>query len=137
FKTLKARKLIFANPTRGMKGTRANSTVPVPLDTALVREKLNSPHPVIALAVALVAFHALPAKQVSELRLTDITDGRLTLDGRSIPLAEPVRERLARWLDYRQSKWPNSQNPHLIVNQRSAPRLMAANRTYPWQQAGI
>lgn len=137
FKTLKARKLIFANPTRGMKGTRQNSNVPMPLDTALVREKLNSPQPVIALAVALVAFHALTAKQVSELLLTDITDGRLTLDGRSIPLADPVRERLTRWLDYRQAKWPNTQNPHLIINQRSAPRLMAANRTYPWQQGGI
>lgn len=137
FTTLKARKLIFANPTRGMKGTQHNSTVPMPLDTALVREKLNSPHPAIALAVALVAFHALTAKQVSELLLTDIADGRLTLDGRSIPLADPVRERLTRWLDYRQAKWPNSQNPHLIVNQRSAPRLMPASRTYPWQQAGI
>lgn len=137
FKLLKARKLIFANPMRGMKGTRANATVPMPLDTALVREKLNSPHPAIALAVALVAFHALTAKQVSTLLLTDIADARLTLDARSIPLADPVRERLARWLDYRQSRWPNSQNPHLLIHQRSAPRLMAANRTYPWQQAGI
>lgn len=47
-----------------------------------------------------------------------------------------MRERLARWLDYRAAKWPNSQNPHLLIHQRSAPRLMAANRTYPWQ-AGI
>lgn len=137
FKTLKARKLIFANPMRGMKGTRLNATVPMPLDTALIRQELNSPNPAVALAVALVAFHALTAKQVSHLLLTDIVDGRLSLDGRSIPLAEPVRERLTRWLDYRQAKWPNSQNPHLIVNQRSAPRLMAASRTYPWQQAGI
>lgn len=65
--------------------------------------------------------------------LTDIADGHLALDDRSIPLADPVRERLARRLDHRAAKWPNSQNPHLIVNQRSAPRLMAANRTYPWQ----
>lgn len=137
FKILKARKLIFANPTRGMKGTLINGTVPMPLDTALIREKLNSPNPVIALAVALVAFHALTAKQVSELLLTDIVDGRLSLGERSIPLAEPVRERLARWLDHRNRKWPNSRNPHLLVNQRSAPRLMAASRTFPWQQAGI
>ncbi|WP_291756879.1 hypothetical protein [Cellulomonas sp. 73-92] len=137
FKTLKARKLIFANPARGLKGTQLNGTVPLPMDTALIREHLNSPKPVIALAVALVAFHALTAKEVSELLLTDIVDGRLTLDGRVIPLAQPVRERLARWLDYRQQKWPNTQNPYLIVNQRTAPRLMAAGRTYPWQQAGI
>ena len=137
FKTLKARKLVFANPARGLKSTKLNGTIPLPLNTELIREKLNSPHPAVALAVALVAFYALTAKQVSELLLTDIVDGRLTLDGRSIPLAAPVRERLARWLDYRQTKWPNSQNPHLLIHQRSAPRLMAANRTYPWQQAGI
>ena len=137
FKVLKARKLVFQNPTRGMTFTKVNGNTPMPLNTALIREKLNSPHPVIALAVALVAFHTLTAKQVSELLLTDIVDGRLNVTGRSIPLAAPVRERLARWLDYRQSRWPNSQNPHLIIHQRSAPRLMAANRTYPWQQAGI
>lgn len=137
FKVLKARRLVFQNPTRGMTFTKVNGNIPMPLDTALIREKLNSPHPVIALAVALVAFHALTAKQVSELLLTDIVDGRLNVAGRSIPLAAPVRERLARWLDYRQNRWPNSQNPHLIIHQRSAPRMMAANRTYPWQQAGI
>lgn len=137
FKTLKARKLIFANPTRGLKGTQLNGTVPMPMDTALIREKLNSPQSVIALAVALVAFHALTAKQVSELRLTDIVDNRLAIDSRIIPLADPVRERLARWLDYRQRRWPNSRNPHLIVHQRSAPRLLPANTTYPWRQAGI
>lgn len=137
FKTLKARKLVFANPARGLKSTKLNGTIPLPLNTELIREKLNSPHPAVALAVALVAFYALTAKQVSELLLTDIVDGRLTLDGRSIPLAAPVRERLARWLDYRQTKWPNSQNPHLLIHQRSALRLMAANRTYPWQEAGI
>lgn len=137
FKVLKARKLVFQNPTRGMTTTKVNGNVPMPLDTALIREKLNSPHPVISLAVALVAFHALTAKQVSELLLTDIVDGRLNLAGRSIPLAAPLRERLARWLDYRQRRWPNSQNPHLIIHQRSAPRMMAANRTYPWQQGGI
>lgn len=130
---LKARKLAFQNPTRGMTFTQVNGNIPMPFGTVLIREKLNSPHPVIALAVALVAFHALTAKQVSELLLTDIVDGRLNLAGRSIPLAAPVRERLARWLDYRQDRWPNSQNPHLIIHQRSAPRLMAANRTYPWQ----
>ncbi|WP_123918938.1 hypothetical protein [Georgenia muralis] len=137
FKLLKARKLIFANPMRGMKGNRANATVPMPLDTVLIREKLNSTNPAIALAVALVAFHALTAKQVSELLVTDIVDGRLTLDGRSIPLADPVRERLARWLDHRQARWPNSRNPHLLVHQRSAPRLLPAGRTFPWKQAGI
>jgi hypothetical protein len=60
--------------------------------------------------VALVAFHALIGKQVRELQLTDISDGRLFLGGRDIPLAAPVRTRLAAWLDYRHLTWPNSAN---------------------------
>jgi hypothetical protein len=44
--------------------------------------------------VALVAFHALTAKQLATLKLTDIVDGRLALDGRDIPLASPVVVRL-------------------------------------------
>lgn len=48
-----------------------------------------------ALAVALVAFHALTGKQVRELQLTDIIDGRLLLGGRDFPLAAPARTRLA------------------------------------------
>ena len=99
FKVLKAGKLVFHNPTRGMTFTQVNGNNPMPLDTALIHEKLTSPHPVIAMAVSLVAFHALTAKQVSELLVSDIVDGRLNLVGRSIPLAAAVRERLARWLD--------------------------------------
>lgn len=137
FKNLKARKLIFANPMRGMKGTALNPTVPLPMDTALVRQELNSANPAVALAVALVAFHALTAKEVSELLLTDTVDGRLRLDGRSIPLAQPVRERLARWLDHRSRTWSNSRNPHLLIHQKSAPRLLAASRSFPWKQCAI
>ena len=73
--------------------------MPLPLDTDAIRRALDSPDPAVALAVALVAFHALTAKQLAQLQLTDIVDGRLTLDGRDIPLAGPVQgppRRLAR-----------------------------------------
>lgn len=137
FKTLKARKLIFANPMRGMKSTTTQATVPLPLDTRLIRGELNSTNPAVALAVALVAFHALTAKQVAALRLTDIADGRLRLPGRSIPLAQPVRDRLTRWLDHRARTWPNSQNPHLLITRRSAPRLVPVSRTFPWRISSV
>lgn len=57
----------------------------------VLRAELNSPDPAIALAVALVAFHALTAQQIAQLRLSDIVDGRLSLDGRSIPLGDWCR----------------------------------------------
>ncbi len=108
FKTIKARKLVFADPTRGMKASPVATNVPLSLDTAAIRGELNSPDPVIALAVALVAFHALTGKQVRELRLTDIVDGRMILGDRAIPLAAPVRTRLSAWLDHRNRTWPGS-----------------------------
>jgi hypothetical protein len=74
-----------------MKASPKGSTIPLAPDAAVIRGELNSPNPVVALSVALVAFHALTKKQLSELRLTDISDGHLVLGNRDIPLAGPVR----------------------------------------------
>jgi hypothetical protein len=137
FKTLKARKLIFADPMRGVPATNPCVNIPLPLDVALIRERLNSPEPVIALAVALISFHALTKLQLRQLRLTDVSDGRLRLGDRSIPLAAPVRTPLAAWLDYRAKTWPSTANPYLIINRRTAPRLTPVGASYPWLQAKV
>jgi len=137
FKILKGRKLVFANPMRGINVTPIATTIPLPLDTAAIRAELDSPDPAVALAVALVAFHALTGKQVRELHLTDIVDGRLRLAGRDIPLAAPVRTRLAAWLDHRSRTWPNSANPHLLINRRTAPRLVPGGHAFPWRNSAV
>lgn len=137
FTVLKGRKLIFTNPTAAMRSTPVNANVPLPLDTEAVRRALNSPDPAIALAVALVAFHALTAKQVQELKLTDIVDARLALDSRDIPLAAPVVARLTAWLDHRAATWPDSINPHLFVGIRSAPRLGPVGKQFPWTKTDL
>jgi hypothetical protein len=137
FKILKGRKLVFADPMKGLPVTPVATNIPLPLDVAAVRAELNSSNPAVALAVALVAFHALTGKQVRELLITDIVDGRLLLEGRDIPLAAPVRTRLAAWLDYRNQTWPSSANPHLLVSRRTAPRLVPVSRAYPWKQATL
>lgn len=137
FKILKGRRLVFANPMRGIDLTRVATNIPLPLDTELIRAELDSPNPATALAVALIAFHALTGKQVRELQLTDIVDGRLRLNGRDIPLAAPVRTRLAAWLDYRDPTWPNTANPHLLINRRTAPRLVPGGHSFPWKDSAI
>ncbi|MDN5893462.1 MAG: hypothetical protein L0H93_05500 [Nocardioides sp.] len=137
FKILKGRKLVFANPTRGLKFTPVPRNIPLALDPALVRAELNSPNPATALAVALSAFHALTKKQLRELQLTDIVDGRLLIGNRNIPLAAPVRTRLTAWLDHRHRTWPGSANPHLLINRRTAPRLVPAGPNYPWLGATL
>ncbi len=137
FTVLKARKLIFTNPTATMPFTPVNSNTPLPLDTDAVRRALNSPDAAAALAVALVAFHALTAKQIQHLKLTDIVDARLTLDGRDIPLAAPVVTRLTAWLDHRTTTWPGTINPHLFVGIRSAPRLGPVGQQFPWTRTDL
>lgn len=137
FKILKGRRLVFTNPMKGLPVRPVATTIPLPLDTAVIRDGLDSQNPAVALAVALVAFHALSGKQVRELQLTDIVDGRLLLGERDIPLAAPVQTRLAAWLDYRSSTWPNSINPHLLINRRTAPRLVAAGHSFPWKNTGF
>ncbi len=137
FKILKGRRLVFANPMRGIDLTRVATNIPLPLDTELIRAELDSPNPATALAVALIAFHALTGKQVRELQLTDIVDGRLRLNGRDIPLAAPVRTRLAAWLDHRNRTWPNTANPHLLINRRTAPRLVPGGHSFPWKDSAI
>lgn len=137
FGVLKARRAVFIDPTRGVPYTNSNNTIPLPLDTEAIRAALASPDPASALAVALVAFHALATRQVRSLKLTDIIDGRLTIDGRTIPLAAPVLPRLAAWLDYRARTWPATANPHLLVNRRTAPRLTEVSRRFPWKQVGL
>ena len=137
FKILKGRRLVFANPMRGIDVTPAATNIPLPLDTAAIRAELDSPNPALALAVALVAFHGLTGKQVRELRSTDIVDGRLHLDGRDIPLAAPARTRLAAWLNYRNATWPATANPHLLINRRTAPRLVPGGHSFPWKNSAV
>ncbi len=67
FGILKARKQIFINPTHGVPHTLTNTNIPLPLDTNAIRAALDSPDPAAALAVALVAFHALTSRQIRGL----------------------------------------------------------------------
>lgn len=134
FEILKARRVIFANPMRGLPVTRATLNIPLPLDTEAIRSALNSPDPATALAVALVAFHAIRSAELRCLKLIDIVDGRLRIGERDVPLAAPVLERLRAWLDHRQATWPSTINPHLFVNRHSAPRLTPVGRPFPWKQ---
>jgi integrase len=120
FRVLKARKLLFANPTLRIKTGEPASRPPLPADLATLREGLDSQDPARAALTALLAFHGLRSRQLCGLRLGDLYDGRLHLGGRTILLAIPVRQRLAAWLDHRNTRWPNTANPHLFIHYRTA-----------------
>ncbi len=120
FRLLKGRKILFTDPTARIRTGEHESRQPLPLDLLAVRTALNSPEPARACVVALIAFHGLRPGHLQRLRLTDIHDGRATVDGRLIPLAEPVRERLATYLTHRNTRWPRTTNPHLFIHYRTA-----------------
>ncbi|WP_254550363.1 hypothetical protein [Catellatospora tritici] len=119
FTVLKGRKLVFVNPTIRIKVTGPIAAPPPPVDLQRLRDNLNSTDPTKAALSALLAFHAVRIRQLRHLLLTDLCDGRLHIGDHVILLAEPVRQRLAAYLDYRQQNWPTSTNPHLFIHQRS------------------
>ncbi|GAA3346551.1 hypothetical protein GCM10020358_57970 [Amorphoplanes nipponensis] len=123
FHTLKGHKVVFRDPTLHIKLGAPHTRGPEPADFDVIRDALNSPDPTRAALAALLAFHALTPGQLRNLTTTDIRDRRLHLDGRVIPLAEPVLIRLAAYLDYRTATWPNTANPHLFIHRRTALEL--------------
>ncbi|WP_051877162.1 hypothetical protein [Streptomyces natalensis] len=78
--------------------------------------RLLDADPTRAALGALIAFHALTVKDLREILLTDVRDGRLRRGDRVILLAAPVRERLAAYLGFRARQWPHTANPHLFIN---------------------
>jgi integrase len=129
FKVLKGRKLVFVNPTARIRQPSPDKPVPPPVDLSALRQALDSPDPAAALLTALLAFHAVRIYQACRIRLTDIRDGRLHIGDQVILLADPVRQRVAAWLDYRNRAWPDTVNPYLFLHVRSAGTLRPVT---PW-----
>jgi hypothetical protein len=119
FGILKARKLVFINPTRRLRNPQPELRTPLAVDLNELRDDLNSSAPATAALTALLAFHAIPISRLTQLLLLDVHDGRVHIGGRAIPLAAAVRQRLNEYLDYRQRTWPDSINPYLFIHMRS------------------
>ena len=118
FKILKGRKLVFINPCARMSAPN-DRKIPDPVDLQKLRHNLNSDNPTTAALAALLAFHAVRLWQIRAMLLTDLHDGRLHIGDQVIVLADPVRQRLAAYLDYRATTWPTTINPHLFIHRRS------------------
>lgn len=137
FTTLKARKEIFANPTTRVDFGHFERRIPLPADMEKLREAIHSDDPSRAALAALVTFHGLRPVEVRDLQHTDVRDGRVHLADRTLPLADPVRERLARYLAYRRSRWPNSVNPHFFIHYLNAPTTEPVSRIWVNKRLGI
>ncbi|MEV0006473.1 hypothetical protein AB0H28_29925 [Micromonospora sp. NPDC050980] len=137
FRYLKARRVIFTNPTTRIRSVPVQLREVLPIDLDPVRDAITSDNPLRAALAALIAFHALRPHQVVAIQLHEIRDGRLHLPDRTIPLATPVRQRLAAWLDERQRRWPNTANPHLFLNHYNATRTAPASTNWITKTIGV
>ncbi len=125
---LKARKVLFVNPIARVQTGNHERRQPLPLDTKAIQHALNSPNEACAAIAGLAAFHGVRTRDVRHMVLTDLADGRLRIDQpkdkRTILLAEPVKVRLAAWLEHRSRRWPNTANPYVFINHRNAGKLI-------------
>ena len=115
--------VVFRDPTSHTTVGERVSGIITPLTSEQVDVGVEaSVTPVERLILALAAVHAARSAQIRRLQLDDVDLGnrRLTIDGRTRPLDDLTHRLLVEWLDYRRKRWPNTANPHLIINQMSA-----------------
>ena len=122
FKTLKAQRITFTNPTRHVSGKSHQPPSPIGLKQSERAQLLQrTEQPADQLMVLLAGIHALRAGQIATLRLDDVDNAARTLR------ISPVRRLdtltvayLTAWLEYRRQRWPRTANPYLLVNQQTA-----------------
>lgn len=137
FATLKAHRVIFANPAARIRVGHFERRIPLPADQHRLAAALSSQDPATAAVAALMIFHGLRPAEVRDLKLTGIRDGRCFLPDRTVLLAEPARTRLAAYLGYRHARWPASINPHFFIHYKSAPGTLPVTRYWVNDHLGL
>jgi hypothetical protein len=141
FAILKGRKIVFTNPTARVRTGAPEDRDPMPLgesgELAVLRQALNCGDAARAALAALAAFHGLRNHQLRALLLTDVDGARLHINGRTILLADPVRQRLTAWLDHRTVRWPQTLNAHLFINSYTAVRTGPVSNVYVNEAVGM
>jgi len=129
FRVLKARRLVFINPTTHLSAPHGDGPVPRAVDLDALVAVLDGDDLAAAAVAALLAFHGVRLYQLCHARLTDVRDGRFYVGEQVILLAPAVRVRLDSWLTERARRWPHTANPHLFINYKSAYTTAAVT---PW-----
>jgi hypothetical protein len=133
FGTLKARRVLFADPTAGLLGRHVAPTPALGLDPAVragLLARLKRPDQ--RLVVLLAGVHALRSAQICTLTLdaVDLAGGTLLVDRAARRLDGLTREQARAWLQLRHQRWPASANPHLLVNQSTAGGVKPVKRSH-------
>ncbi|MDT5043565.1 MAG: hypothetical protein QOE51_4550 [Actinoplanes sp.] len=135
FRRLKRDQMIFRNPTTHLSLPSRERLAGARLlpDEELRRAVAwSTGSPERAILIGLAAGQALRPAQMRHLLLDDVNLGerRLVVDGQPWPLHSFTFEALTSYLDYRRTRWPNTQNPHLLISQQTAVELGEVSRTW-------
>jgi site-specific recombinase XerD len=114
---------IFRNPAIRIRPSHREYSAILPLRTNDIREAFHAATtPADRLAVVLAAVHAARTTDIRNLHLDDVDLGnrRIVVASRVRPLDDLTHQALLDWLESRRSRWPNTANPHLLINRLTA-----------------
>ncbi|GGP01159.1 hypothetical protein GCM10012280_71460 [Wenjunlia tyrosinilytica] len=114
---------IFKNPTSRIRVGQHEEGVIQPLEPEQINGSVAAvTHPADRLILALAAVHAARSAAIRRLQLDDLDIGnrRLSIDGRTRPMDELTLQATAEWLEFRRRRWPDTANPHLLINKHTA-----------------
>jgi hypothetical protein len=121
---------IFADPAARIRIAHRDEPIIVPLSPNHIDDATRAAAtPAARIALALAAVHAARPETIRALRLDDVDLGnrRLTIGSVTRPLDELTHRLLVDWLEYRRRHWPNTANPHLIINKQTASNTRAVS----------
>jgi site-specific recombinase XerD len=114
---------IFRDPAARIKVGRLEHPVWQPLRQEEIDATIAAAStPQARLTVCLAAVHAARHGTIRALTLDDVDlpNRCLTIAERERPLDGLTHRLLRQWLDYRQQRWPNTANQHLLISANSA-----------------
>ena len=123
FAYCKKRGMVFRNPASGIKVGQHPYGIAQPLgqdDVDQAAEAAATPSARLVLVLAAVHAARTGAIRAAQLDDVDLGNRRLIIAGRVRPIDEFTHQILLDWLDYRRTRWPDTANPHLLINQQSA-----------------
>ena len=133
FRHSKKTRRVFHDPTARIRPGRSTCKMIVPLQPADIDgATAAATTPGARLILVLAAVHAARNLGIRELQLHDVDLGnrRLVIAGKARPLDDLTYQTILEWLDYRRLRWPNTANPHLIINQTTAAETGPVGRVW-------
>ncbi|MCX5009540.1 hypothetical protein OG765_00795 [Streptomyces sp. NBC_00555] len=123
FRQAKKNGTIFKNPTSRIRVGQREYGILQPLEPEHINTSVAAvTKPADRLVLALAAVHAARSGAIRRLQLDDLDIGnhKLTIDGRIRRLDDLTLHVALEWLEFRRRRWPDTANPHLLINKITA-----------------